>query len=141
MSLDKVILCYVVLLVVLLSLKKPLSIFTFKCRTTSFQPVFLPFSKADNVLFTRIHDSHLWLCFTLEIDAHCVFTVVFFLATNSISGTIWGECEILIQEENTRRKNVCFVWFEMPLYCVPVFSLSEWQATDLNSHFPSTSPR
>lgn len=46
-----------------------------------------------------------------------------FLATNNMSVASWGEYEILMQKENIRKKLICFVCFEMLLYCIPVFSV------------------
>lgn len=65
----------------LLRLKKPLPIFNIKCRTVYIYSVFYLIYKESNVLLTRIPGNDLWLYFTLEIDAYCIFTVVSWLLT------------------------------------------------------------
>jgi len=66
--------------------------------------------------------------------------LLYFLATNNLSVTSLAEYEILIQKENIRKRMVCFVCFEMPLHCNPIFSLSEWQPKGFDYHFSNQPP-
>lgn len=60
---------------------------------------------------------------TLPLRQMLFLFFLWFLATN-MPGASWSKYEILIQRENKeeKKKKVCFVWLEMLLYCILLFS-------------------